>query len=222
MERTNVCAILAPGERLDAAVREQSRQPESAIAEGGSLRGLVERALDSGAGWIWVLDGSAAPRPGALAELLDALERVDGLVEPHLMTGAVLGPDGQVDEGRVLWYRRNQIDIAMEASSKRVLPVRAATGSVLVSAEAARAEPPRRGGPPSPANVVEWTAHVLRERTGYLVPESESEALEPGYDPAGRPRTAARLLFGDALVRFDRLRYGFELAERLAGRSMER
>jgi hypothetical protein len=29
-------------------------------------------------------------------------------------------------------------------------------------------------------------------------------------------------LFGGALGRFDRIRYGFELAERIVGRSMER
>jgi hypothetical protein len=190
------------------------------VSDRGPLRGRLERALEAGADWIWVLDGSTVPRDGALGGLLDALERTSGLEEPSLMTGVVVTPDGLVDEGRVLWYRRNQIDIAMEAAAQRLLPIRAATGSVLVQRDAVRGELPPFGAPGSPATVLEWTARMLRFRTGYLVPESESEAVEPGYDPASSPLTAARLMFAGALGRFDRIRYGFELAERLGGRSL--
>jgi len=217
-----VCAVLDPASSpLDRALAAQRRPPDHLVRDGGPLRGRLERALASGADWVWVLDGSVVPREGSLLELLHGLDRVGELQEPHVMTGVVLAPDGLVDEGRVLWYRRNQIDIAMASAEARLLPIRAATGSVLVRRDAVEAELPPERAHLAPAAVLEWTARILRTRTGYLAPESESEAVEPGYDPASDPVTAARLLFGGALQRFDRLRYGFELAERVGGRSAE-
>jgi hypothetical protein len=218
-----VCAVLGtPGERLDRALAAQRRPPDAYVRDSGGLRQRLERALATGAGWIWVLDGSVVPRAGALLGLLEGLDRAVGLEEPHLMTGVVVTPDGLVDEGRGLWYRRDQIDAAMAASAERLLPVRAASGSVLVRRDAVAAELPRERTPASPAAVLEWTARVLRDRTGYLTPDSESEAVAPGYDPASHPLTAARLVLGGALVRLDRIRYGYELAERLGLRSLER
>jgi hypothetical protein len=212
----SVCAVvLAERDRLAPAVADQRRAPEAVVAEDGGLVRARERALATGADWIWVLDGSAVPRPGALGALVGALERTAGLVEAHLMTGVGVDADGAVAEGATLWYRRDQINVAMDAAARTLLPVRAASGSVLVRRDAAEAEaPPERAGPPSAA-VLEWTAWILRGRTGYLVPESESELLDATIDA----RTAARLLFGGALRRFDKLRYGFELAERVTGRS---
>jgi hypothetical protein len=216
-----VCAVVDTSPALDRALAAQRRQPETVVRDAGPLRARLERALGSGADWVWVLDGSAIPRDGALRALLDGLGRAEGLEEPHLMTGAVVTAEGVVDEGRLLWYRRNQIDVALAACAQRLLPVRAASGSVLARRDAVEAEVPPARAPASPPAVLEWTARILRSRTGYLSPDSESQAVVAGYDPASRPLTAVRILFGGALVRLDPLRYGFELAERLGGHSPE-
>jgi hypothetical protein len=56
---------------------------------------------------------------------------------------------------------------------------------------------------------------VLRSRTGYLVPESESAALDTRGDPLLAPTTAMRLLFGRAVVGPDRVALVLELCERV-------
>jgi hypothetical protein len=209
-----VCAV-APGEGLLTA---QSRSPDRLVTAARGLRPAVEAACGTGAEWLWLLDGLVVPRPGALAALLDGVARADGLEQPSVLAAVVVDRHGGVDPRHPVWYRPNQIDLAMMAASRRLLPVRAAAGSVLVRADAAVAEPP----PPralDPHGVLEWTARILRSGTGYLVPESEGEAVAGARDPAADPRTAGRLLLGGAFVRLDRLRYGYELAERAIARS---
>jgi hypothetical protein len=186
---------------------------ETVVAE--TLRAGVERALAGGADWIWVLDGSAQPRPGALDRLLDGLARVDGLPAASLLTGVVVTADGRVDPNRTPWYRRFQIDVALTSADSALAPVRGSTGPVLVHRAAAAAHPPRRGAPIAPGAVLEWTAHVLRSRTGYLVPESESLAVATHPDPLRTPATAARLLAGRALSPLDRVGLVLELCERV-------
>jgi hypothetical protein len=179
------------------------------------LRQGVARALASGADWIWVLDGSAIPRPGALEALLAGLGRVGGLPEPALLTGVVVTADGRVDPNRPPWYRRFQIDVALASAESALVPVRGGTAPVLVRSDAAAADPPRRGAPIAPGTVLQWSARLLRSRTGYLVPESESDALATRRDPMLEPATAARLLAGRALVKLDRVGVVLELCERV-------
>ena len=60
------------------------------------------------------------------------------------------------------------------------------------------------------------------ESAGYLVPESESEAIAGGRDPVQAPRVAARLLLGTAFGWIDRVRLAYDLMQRLAPGSSER
>ena len=187
------------------------------VVTGVRLRAGLESALAGGADWIWVMDGSARPRPGALAALLAGLERVDGLPAPSLLTGVVVGPDGRVPASRAPWYRRFQIHVALDSVDQELLPVRAGIGPALVARDAVAAQlPPARAGL-GPAAVLEWTARLLRERTGYLVPASESESDPSAPDPLRSPLTAARLILSGAVVRPDRVAVALELSER-AGR----
>ena len=179
------------------------------------LRAGVERALAGGADWLWVLDGTALPRAGALEALLEGLERVDGLPAPSLLTGVIVGPDGRVDPNRTPWYRRFQIDVALSSADQGLAPVRGSTGPVLVHRDAAAADLPRPRARLAPGPLLEWTAYVLRERTGYLVAESESDALDTRPDPMRTLATAARLLLGRPLRRLDRVGFALELSERL-------
>jgi hypothetical protein len=215
-------APLARDERLARAVAAQQLPPAAVVDGAGGLASAIAGALATGSDWIWVLDGSALPRDDALAALVAALRHLDGLVAPDLLTGVVVGAGGRVEEAGALWCRRDQVDLALDAADRRLVPVRAALGSVLVRRDAAAADPPADRAASTPAALVEWTARLLRRRTGYLVTASEADAVAPGYDPAGEPRTAARLLLGGALPGFDRLRYGIELVERVRARSARR
>ena len=214
--QTSVCAVVGgPAGRLRPAIDAQKRPPDAAIDASGALRAALEQALEKQAGWIWLLDGSAAPRPEALNALVDGLERTQGLEEPALLSGIVLDSDGQPGE---LWYRRNQIDLAMAAAGCRLLPIRATAAPVLVRREAAAEHLPPPRARLTPGGVLEWTAYLLRSGTGYLVPESESDSLVADRDPLEDPVLAARLLLGGAFARLDRVRFGYALAERAAGR----
>ena len=189
------------------------------VQHAGALGEGLRRGLATGADWIWVLDGSAAPRPGALDELLGALERTGGLPDPVLLGGVVVDAGGRVDEARAAWYRRAPTELAMAAAERRLLPIRASAGPVLVSRRGAEAEPPRERAAFGAGAVLEWTARLLRDGVGYLVPASEYVAAGAARDPALDPLTAARLVGGRAFSGTDRLRVGFELAERARRRA---
>jgi hypothetical protein len=210
----SVVALVPPSSPVADAVAAQERPPGGTVADAGLARGH-ERALAGGADWVWVLDGSVTPRPGALAALVDAAERLRDLDPPRLLAGVVIGADGEVDQRRSLWFRRNQIDLALSAAAQRVAPIRAAAGSVLVARGAVATVPPPPTAPLDPGALLEWTAQILRAGTGYLAADSASDAVPGARDPVDDPATAARLFLGGALRGLDRFLYGFELvAER--------
>ena len=209
----SVCALVGGG-----ASEAEAHLPEPRVVSDGGPLGGLRRALDTGAEWIWVLDGTAMPKPGALTALLEAVDRAAELPEPAshfsppvLFAGVVVDAEGRVDEARGGWYRRNHIDLTMGSSGRRLLPIRAAGGPVLVHRRAAERAPACDG-------VFEWTAHILRDEVGFLVPDSESVAIRPAEDPLGDPRTVARLVTGGALGRLDIARATHELVERFGFR----
>jgi hypothetical protein len=212
-----VCALVGrSSEPFLGALSAQDPQPT--VIEEARLRAGLERSLATGADWIWVLDGSAVPRPDALATLLAALERTEGLPAPALLTGVVVSPDGRVAPGRSPWYRRFQIHVALDSTDRGMVPVRGSVGPALVHRDAVEAGLPSARARVEPGSVLQWTARLLRERTGYLVPESEAEMAGIGDDPLRRAGTAARLILGGAVIRPDRVAVALELAER-AGRT---
>jgi hypothetical protein len=209
-----ICPVVGrPSPELADALAAQGPELAPAVA-GARLRTAVEQALATGADWLWVLDGTAVPRPGALAALLAAADRLGDLPPPALLTGMVVGPDGRAHARRGPWYHRFRIDLALEAADRGVAPVRGSRGPLLVRREAA-GPLPRAGAPFTPAGVLEWSAALLRaERgVGYLVPASESVADAGARDPMREPATAARLLLGRALRRLDRVALLLELSE---------
>jgi len=180
------------------------------------LRAGVERALATDAEWIWVLDGESEPLDGALEALFEGLSRVDdGLPAPSMLSGVVRTEEGRVDPNRTPWYRRFQPDVALRSADRGLVPLRGSPGPVLVHRPAAEASPPRELAAISPHGVLEWTARLLRARTGYLVPESESRSNGTLGDPLLAPTVALRLLFGRAVVGPDRVALTLELFERV-------
>ena len=79
---SSVCAIVPRrDEPFARALAAQSHQPAAVVCADSSGRGLAA-ALAKGAQWVWLLDGSAVPRPDALQELLGALRAMPPLPPP--------------------------------------------------------------------------------------------------------------------------------------------
>jgi len=197
-----VCAVPAAGvAELDAALDAQERAPDVRAAALGE-------AIGTGAAWLWVLEGTAVPRPPALAALLDAAQRLEPLCAPLALTSRIVDGGGALARAHVPLAPHGETEVAVRTAALRVLPVRAMTGgSLLVRREALAARPARD----EPALV--WTARLLRDGPGFLVPDSVAEAL--GAD--GAASVNARLLLGAALRPSERIRFAVELFERGLG-----
>jgi hypothetical protein len=190
-----VCAIPAPG--LEASVDAQTRPPDARAA------GLRD-GVAAGTAWLWLLDGSATPRPGALAALLDAAERLEPVQPAVVLASRVVGPDGAVAPAHAPLAPQDATALAMRVAGLKVLPVRAVTGASLLVRRDAAAQA-------GTADAYVWTARLLRDGTGFLVPDSVADAASRGARPAG---VTARLLAGTALRPRERLRLAAEVAER--------
>jgi hypothetical protein len=160
-----------------------------------------------------VLAGYAFPERRALAALLAALDRLQGLPQPVLLAGAVHGTAGELDPRWASWYRRHPTQAAMAAAGRRLLPIRASAGPLLVNRRALEQGPMPRGKLAEPGQTLEWTARLLHSGAGYLVPDSRS-IVRPGMNPPADARSSAALVLGAAFTGGDRLRAALELAER--------
>jgi hypothetical protein len=185
------------------------------------------------ASWLWLLDGSAAPRPDALRRLLEAAVTAGALRAPRpvLLASKVLA-DGAVDDGRCPWYRRGRdTDLAMRAARLALLPVRAArASSLLVLVQAAVATGDGCAGLAGPGAAMEWTGRLLRDGGGFLAPASVADALAPAPwsgQAVGRGaredlRVTAAMLAGPGWRKREKLWLALEAAARAAGSLKER
>ncbi len=145
---------------------------ENTGGAGGFAAG-VTRALSDGPDWVWMLDDDTIPEPGALEALLDAPARVDGLPAPALLCSRVKWTDGAPHPMNEPWPRWTDEATALGAIERGLLAIRAATYvSILVSGAALQESGPPRAPYFIWGDDVEFTARVLKERTGYYVPES--------------------------------------------------
>ena len=145
---------------------------ENTGGAGGFAAG-VTRALEDGPDWVWMLDDDTIPEPGALEALLDAPARVDGLPAPALLCSRVKWTDGAPHPMNEPWPRWTDEATALGAIERGLLAIRAATYvSILVSGAALQESGPPRAPYFIWGDDVEFTARVLKERTGYYVPES--------------------------------------------------
>lgn len=164
--------------------------------------------LGTHADWLWLVDGSAIPRPPALGALLAAAERLGPVTPPIVLASTILDRGGRLAAGHAPLAPQDQTAVAVRTVALRVLHVRAVSGaSLLVRADALRSL-----SLAGPAGAMVWTARLLRGGGGFLVPAS----LADGRAPVGareRVDTAARLLLGTALRPRERLRLGVGLVE---------
>ena len=160
------------------------------VAEGP---GALERALASGADWLWLLGAGARPRDEALERLLAAVEP-EGAARAVLLAGLVVDDRGVPLDDSLQPVPRGDPAESIRLVRQRLLPIRSAP---FANCLVARHVFDRHGLPDTrtfgPHAPLEWTARVLREDAGYLVPASEV-AMPPPAGPAGRRAALADLL----------------------------
>ncbi len=219
-----VCAIVVAPEgtplRTSDALERQTRQPDRVVFAGPGLP--WEDASSGEETWLWFLDAGVAPQPEALERLLEFASGAGGLPAPALLAGKVVLPDGYLDARSLPTAKVRDPDLLVSALEQRVLSLRVARrGSLLVRRSAVGVPDggSRRLDPMT--DDLEWTARLLRDRPGLLVPGSVA-VREPAAErsPVGRDLAKrGRLLLGDAIELRDKPWFAFRfLEEALAGR----
>ncbi len=182
-----VVAVVSPVQ--PSGLSGQTRPPDHLFTGPDGL----ERAVASGAEWIWLLARDANPRADALERLLAARQLP---CEPpaSLMAGMILDSSGCALACRLPAGDIRHPDLA-NLVGLRVLPIRNVT---FANCMVARDCFVRHGLPDAnkygPYADVEWSARVLRAHTGYFIPASVVALPQ-----TGRSRRAPRTF--PALVR---------------------
>ncbi len=235
-----VCAVVharppggAPAEVL-AAVRAQTRAVDALVAAdadaapAAALAAGVREALAAGDfDWLWLLDGHAVPAPDALAELLAAPARLEGLPAPALLASKVLLPDGRLHPAAEPWPEIFEKEVSTAACARRMVSLRGArAGSLLVDRAVLERHGPPRADYVAVGYDLEWTARILRADVGYLVPTSRAlRADVPERTPERRyrdVRNRVRMLRGPAWGNEEKLWFGFLLLQDVAADVRER
>lgn len=189
----SVAAVLlgeGPGRQ---AVDRQSTRPDAVIAHSGPWRDAV-LAAGTDHDWLWLVDADTEPAPTALAALLRLSAGGDGLRPPVLLAGKVVDPQGALAPTAAPWPPLHDRRGAMDAAMRRLALVRMARwGSLLVRTSAIERSGPPRADLPG-ADDLEWTARLLRDAPGYLVPGSVVRRPAPVRRGVREARDRARLL----------------------------
>ena len=209
----------APGPAGPATHRSLHVPPEAGTA--GACADGVRAARETGAEWIWLLDGLALPGPDALAALLAGASRVSGPRACALAAGRIVTPGGTPHPSTLPWPVLLDKEAVLSAAAHRLVAVRAARhGSLLVRRSAIETEGLPRSRYRATADDLEWTSRLLRAGPGFLVPASvavrrRGEADRPGGG-AARPwrdrRNALDLLARGPFSVQERLWFGYGLA----------
>ncbi|MGI8557949.1 MAG: glycosyltransferase family 2 protein [Solirubrobacteraceae bacterium] len=144
-------------------------------SNGGGAGGFHEglrRGHSAGADWIWLMDDDTMPTPTALQELLAVSDDGDACC-PALLASKVVWTDGRLHPMNYPGFERRRTDLVIAASERALMPLRTAT---FVSLLVHRRTVDKHGLPLKRyflwSDDIEYTARILREDTGYLVPAS--------------------------------------------------
>lgn len=153
-------------------------------------------------GWRWLV-AAGWELPAASREAVEAAAgRVAGA---RLLTPQPVGPDGAPSAAHAPWPDLLDKERAVAAATQRLMPVRAVhAGCLLVREEvlAVHGPPPRQGRLGAD---LAWSAGVLREGGGYLVPGAAVRTPARERTPAGRAWATGRLLGTAGLTPPERL-----------------
>ncbi|MFC7405050.1 glycosyltransferase [Georgenia alba] len=156
---------------------EVVRLPRNTGGAGGFAAGTARAVRSHRADLVWLMDDDTVPTPSALAELLRARSRYAG--RPALLASRAVWHDGR---DHPMNTPRRRFGLARPFTGRAAavggVPIRSASFvSTLVDARAVREE-----GLPEAAYFIwnddfEFTARLLRRRTGLFVPTSVVEHL---------------------------------------------
>ena len=146
----------------------------------GGFHEGIRRGHAAGAEWLWLMDDDTIPAPDALAELLDAAdrleaaERVDGVGGPALLASRVVWRDGSIHPMNYPILERRRMELVIAGAEHGVAPVRGAT---FVSLLLRRPAIERYGLPLKHfflwADDIEYTSRIVLGGEGaYFVPAS--------------------------------------------------
>ena len=139
----------------------------------GGFHEALALGSERGYDWLWTLDDDTLPRADALARLLDARERLDGMPDPVMLYGRVIWTDGNLHPMNLANLDGRDPQRFFDGVARTLPPLRWATfPSLLVRADAVR----RHGLPRKSfflwSDDIDFTARILRSEPGYFVPES--------------------------------------------------
>ena len=132
------------------------------------------------------MDDDTIASPTALEQLLEPLDRLDGLPEPELMASKVLWTDGELHRMSQPFVRWDREELALDACERELVPLRATT---YVSMLVRRSAVEKYGVPLAHFFIwgddIEYTARILRYEAGYVAPRSVVlHKTESNYYPA--------------------------------------
>jgi GT2 family glycosyltransferase len=140
------------------------------VGGAGGFRHGLETAYEAGYDWMWLLDDDTFAEETCLEALLAGVQRAPNA--PSVMSSVVRWRDSSLHPMNGPWLRNRRGEFA-EAAGVRLAPIRAATFvSTMVHKHAVR----RHGFPPGHYFVwlddIQYTARILRDGHGYVVPDS--------------------------------------------------
>lgn len=155
----------------------------------GGFHAGLDHALAAAepADWLWAMDDDTIPTPTALEALLAAPEQLaaGGLPEPALLASRVLWTDGTLHPMNQPWPRWGDKALEVGAAERGLVAIRAISYvSILLSPAALH-----RSGLPRPGlfiwgDDIEFTARLLHDDVGYLVPGSVVHHRTVHADPS--------------------------------------
>ncbi len=172
-----------------------------------------DAVADAGeAEWLWLVEEGVAPEHGALGALEAVLDDLGDLPAPLLLTSKVLTGYGDLHLASEPVLPLLDRAVAVAAARRRVVSVRMARwGSLLVHRDAIARHGPPRADFAAGADDLEWTARILRDAPGYLVPRSVAHRAGPLRRPL-HARNRLRMLRSDAWVAQEPVWWAFMLA----------
>lgn len=182
----------------EEALADQHDPPQGTLHASG-LRDGVSAAAATDPRWIWLLDDTVVPAPGALGSLLQLAAEPGALPAPVVLASKVVDAAGGLHPVSRPQHAFRDHEAALDACGQRLMAIRAAhSGSVLIRADVvARFGLPRRELPAA-WGMFAWTAGILRHPgcPGYLMPESLAERLGAPVPRPGEYRSRLRMLAG--------------------------
>ncbi len=171
--------------------------PENRGGAGGFHEGM-RVAHERGSEWLWLLDDDTIATPTALELLLESLGRLDGLPAPVLMASKVVWTDERLHPKNLPWVRLDERwnEAFVLAAARGLVLLRSASFvSILVHRRAIDEH-----GLPHRHYFIwgddgEYTARILREGTGFMVPDSLVHHKTAGKDSVHRERKVGQYYY---------------------------